>query len=116
MFVCSYGLKPHIKHTRKGKTHMNENKLLTIYGARLSKSGKHINLTLVEGENEQRKFYTACVKIGEQSKVHGTIDKNVKGEEEAIIVVPLLAPTKTEEAPKDQFDDLDQIDEDQIPF
>lgn len=116
MFVCSYGLKPHIKHTRKDKTHMNENKLLTIYGARLSKSGKHINLTLVEGENEQRKFYTACVKIGEQSKVHGAIDKNVKGEEEAIIVVPLLAPTKTEEAPKDQFDDLDQIDEDQIPF
>lgn len=114
MFVCSYGLKPHKTH-KKG-THMQENKLLTIYGARLSKSGKHINLTLVEGENAQRKFYTACVKIGEESKVHGTIDKNVKGEDEAVIIVPLLAPTKTEQPPRDQFDDLDQIDEDQILF
>lgn len=93
---------------------MNENKLLTIYGARLSKSGKHINLTLVEGEGNERKFYTACVKIDENSKVHGSIDKNTKGEDEAVVVVPLLE--KPKETPKDQFDDLDQIDEDQIPF
>ena len=95
---------------------MNENKLLTIYGARLSKSGKHINLTLVEGEGNERKFYTACVKIDESSKVHGVVRNTIEKGEEAIIVVPLLAPTKTEETPKDQFDDLDQIDEDQIPF
>ena len=114
MFVCSYGLKPHKTH-KKG-THMQENKLLTIYGARLSKSGKHINLTLVEGEDAQRKFYTACVKIDEESKVHGFIRNTIEGYKDVLIVVPLLAPTKTKETPKDQFDDLDQIDGDQIPF
>ena len=93
---------------------MNENKLLTIYGARLSKSGKHINLTLVEGEGNERKFYTACVKIDESSKVHGVVRNTIEKGEEAIIVVPLLE--KPKETPKDQFDDLDQIDEDQIPF
>ena len=71
---------------------MNENKLLTIYGARISKSGKHINLTLVSGEGDQRQFYTACVKIDEEAKAHGSIEGN-----EAIIVVPLLKQNKAVE-------------------
>ncbi len=83
---------------------MNENKLLTIYGARLSKSGKHINLTLVEGEGENKRYYTACVKVDADAKTHGSIKGN-----EAHIVVPML------EKPKDiDIDQLDQVDE--VPF
>ena len=66
-----------------------KNKLLTIYGARLSKSGQHINLTLVEGEGDQKQFYTACVKVDEEAKTHGNIEDN-----SAIIVVPLLQDKK----------------------
>ena len=72
---------------------MNENKLLTIYGARLSKNGHYINLTLVEGEGDQKRFYTACVKTDEQAKTHGHIEDN-----EAHIIVPLLS------SPKDDYD------------
>ena len=73
---------------------MKENTLLTIYGARISKSGKHINLTLVSGEGNQRQFYTACVKIDEEAKAHGSIEGN-----EAIIVVPMLESQKDEDTP-----------------
>lgn len=94
--VCVFirGLKPQ-KHTER-KTHMSENTLLTIYGARISKSGKHINLTLVSGEGDKKQFYTACVKIDESAKTHGSIEGD-----EAIIVVPLLHNNK--EAPKDDL-------------
>ena len=68
---------------------MKENTLLTIYGARISKSGKHINLTLVSGEGDQKQFYTACVKIDENAKIRGSVENN-----EAIIVVPMLRNDK----------------------
>lgn len=101
MFVCSYGAKNHL-NTRKGKTHMKENTLLTIYGARISKSGKHINLTLVSGEGDQKQFYTACVKIDEDAKTHGSIEDN-----KAIIVVPMLKQEKAE---------ADEMTEEDLPF
>ena len=88
---------------------MKENTLLTIYGARISKSGKHINLTLVSGEGDQKQFYTACVKIDEDAKTHGSVE-----DDEAIIVVPMLHNDK--EKPKDDFDELDQVDNDGLPF
>lgn len=84
-----------------------KNKLLTIYGARLSKSGQHINLTLVEGEGDQKQFYTACVKVDEESKTHGSIEGH-----EAIIVVPLLQDKKK----VDDFDQLDEITDEDLPF
>lgn len=80
---------------------MKENTLLTIYGARISKSGKHINLTLVSGEGDQKQFYTACVKIDENAKTHGSVE-----DDEAIIIVPLLHDQK----PKGQDDN------DGLPF
>lgn len=89
---------------------MNENKLITIYGARVSKSGKHINLTLVEGEGNQRKFYTACVKLDDQAKVHGIVRNTLNKGEEALIVVPILSANQAQ----DDFDKLDQVDE--VPF
>lgn len=74
-----------LKHTRKEQTHMSENKLLTIYGARLSKNGNYINLILVEGEAPNKRFYTACVKIDNTAKTHGFVD-----DVQAHIAVPLL--------------------------
>lgn len=62
-----------------------QNKLLTIYGARLSKNGQHINLTLVEGEGEAKTYYTACAKVDKNAKVHASIENAT-----AVIVVPLL--------------------------
>ena len=73
-----------------------KNKLLTIYGARVSQNGNKINLTLVEGEGDKKQFYTACVKIDEDAKTHGSIENN-----KAIIVVPLLNTEK-----QDNIDDL----------
>lgn len=80
---------------------MNENKLLTIYGARLSKSGQHINITLVEGEGENKRYYTTCVKVDGDAKTHGHIEGN-----KAHIVVPMLK----EDKPKD----IDEVDD--TPF
>ena len=64
---------------------MKENTLLTINGARKSKNGKYINLTLVSGEGQDKQFYTACVKFDNSKRVSGRID-----EDTAIIFVPLL--------------------------
>ena len=104
MFVCSHGAKKPPKHTRKEHTRMGENKLLTIYGARLSKSKKHITLTLVEGEGDKKQFFTACVKLDEDAKTHGSIDGD-----NAIVVVPLLKPNKADE-------DVNEDYEDGVPF
>ncbi len=71
---------------------MGENKLLTIYGARLSQNGKHVVLTLVEGEGDQKQFFTACAKLDQDAKTHATIEGD-----EAIIVVPLLKQNKAVE-------------------
>lgn len=68
---------------------MKENTLLTIYGARISKSGKYINLTLVNGEGKTKQFYTTCVKIEKKAKTRGSVEGN-----EAIIVVPMLQNDK----------------------
>lgn len=68
---------------------MKENTFLTIYGARISKSGKHINLTLVSGEGDQKSFYTACITINGNAKTHGSIL-----DDRAIIVVPMLCNNK----------------------
>lgn len=97
------GLKSHL-NTQERNTQMGENKLLTIYGARLSKSGKHITLTLVEGEGDKKQFFTACVKLDEDAKTHGSIDGD-----NAIIVVPLLKPNKADE-------DVNEDYEDGVPF
>ena len=92
MFVCSYGAKKPPKHTRKEHTRMGENKLLTIYGARLSQNGKHVVLTLVEGEGDQKQYFTACAKLDQDAKTHAKVEGD-----EAIIIVPLLKPSKAVE-------------------
>lgn len=81
-----------------------DTRLLTIYGARLSKSGKYINLSLVEGQGEEKHFFNACVKIDESAKTNGKV---VKGK--AIISVPMLNATKAKAKAK-------ATDEDELPF
>lgn len=41
---------------------MAKNDLLTIYGARISKDGKHANITLIRGE-EDKEYFTSCVSL-----------------------------------------------------
>lgn len=38
--------------------------LYSVYGARVSNSGKYINLSLVSGEEDEKQWATACVKRG----------------------------------------------------
>ena len=80
-----------------------DTRLLTIYGARLSKSGKYINLSLVEGQGEEKHFFNACVKIDESAKTNGKV---VKGK--AIISVHMLTVATQAKAKAN--------DEDAMPF
>lgn len=60
--------------------------LLSVYGARTSKSGKYLNLSLVKGEGDEKTFYNACVKM-----------ENVKLNDKdgyAVIKVKLLKESK----------------------
>ena len=91
---------------------MTESKsiLLSIYGARLSKDAKKIILTLVGGENNEKQFYTACVKLDNSQKT--TVELDTK-DEKAIFKIPLLKDNK--EVVKE--DKEKQIEDDQeLPF
>lgn len=73
------------------KKHEN---LLTVYGARVSKSGKYLTLTLIEGEADDKTFYNACIKLDKTAKTYAV----VKGEK-ASIVINLLKEDKNGEIP-----------------
>lgn len=73
------------------KKHEN---LLTVYGARVSKSGKYLTLTLIEGEGDDKTFYNACIKLDKTAKTYAV----VKGEK-ASIVINLLKEDKNGEIP-----------------
>lgn len=100
MFVCPCVAKNPQDTQERTHAYMLQNELLTIYGARLSKSGQHINIILVKGEGEAKQFFTACVKIDEEAKTHGEIDEG-----HAIITIPLLNDAKPSKS-KDELDDL----------
>lgn len=78
-----------------------ENDLLSIYGARLSKNGKYINVSLVSGDGKARKFYTVCVKVDKEAKTHGAIKNG-----NALISIPVLEVRKKAE----------ETSEDDLPF
>ena len=49
--------------------------LYSVYGARISQSGKYVNVSLVNGEDDEKQWATACVKKkGEYIKVKVTDD------------------------------------------
>lgn len=66
---------------------MNDKPLLNVFGARLSQDKKRIVLVLVTGQENDRKFYNACISMDVAKKTNGCIDIE---NNEAIIHVNLL--------------------------
>ncbi len=67
----------------------NETKteLLSIFGAKVSKDGTKLVLTLVSGENENKQFYNACIKLDNTQKTHAKVEDDG---EHALIKVMML--------------------------
>lgn len=74
--------------------------LFTIYGARLSKDEKRVNITIVTGEDEAKQWGNISVKLGATN----TKTKAVIKDGYAFIKVPLLEDKK------------DEIKDDELPF
>ena len=66
---------------------MNETKLLSIFGAKVSKDGTKLVLTLVSGEDESKQFYNACIKLDNSQKTRAKVEKDGK---HALIKVVML--------------------------
>ena len=81
---------------------MNETKLLSIFGAKVSKDGTKLVLTLVSGEDESKQFYNACIKLDNSQKRRAKVEKDGK---HALIKVVMLenkqlkAKSNTEDMP-----------------
>ena len=69
---------------------MNETKLLSIFGAKVSKDGTKLVLTLVSGEDESKQFYNACIKLDNSQKTRAKVEKDGK---HALIKVVMLENT-----------------------
>ena len=80
---------------------MKQNELLTIYGAKVSKDGKKVILTLVKGHDADKEFYSACVKLDNSGKVKVKVDNIHKV---AKFQVNLLLPSKKQENALDNDD------------
>ena len=78
-----------------------QNELLTIYGAKVSKDGKKVILTLVKGHDADKEFYSACVKLDNSGKVKAKVDAKNKV---AKFQVNLLTPSKKSEDALDNDD------------
>ena len=77
----------------------NGNSLFTVYGARLSKSGERVNVSLVRGKDDAKEWATISVKIGKSdAKVKAKIEGDF-----AYIKVPMLK----QDTKKDDADALD---------
>ena len=72
------------------------NQMLSIYGCRKSKSGNHLNITLVGNEGEKKVYYTACVKLDNSGKVKTKEGKTKNGDDVYLLSIPVLTPKKTE--------------------
>lgn len=88
------------KETKKQETKQdNGNTLFTVYGARLSKSGERVNVSLVRGKDDAKEWATISVKIGKSdAKVKAKIEGDF-----AYIKIPMLK----QDAKKDDADALD---------
>lgn len=88
------------KETKKQEViQENGNTLFTVYGARLSKSGERVNVSLVRGKDDAKEWATISVKIGKgDAKVKAKIEGNF-----AYIKIPMLK----QDTKKDDADALD---------
>ena len=82
------------KKTNKETKKENGNSLFTVYGARLSKSGERVNVSLVRGKDDAKEWATISVKIGKSdAKVKAKIEDGF-----AYIKVPMLKQDKNADA------------------
>lgn len=79
--------------THKGEK-MKTTKLLSIFGAKISKDGNKLVLTLVSGEDKEREYYNACIKLDNSQKTKVKVEKDV-----AILKVKMLKERNEEETP-----------------
>lgn len=78
-----------------------QNSLHTIYGARLSKDEKRVNISIVSGEEDAKQWGTISIKLGNTTtKTKATIKDGY-----AYIKVPMLEEKAKEE-----------VSEEEIPF
>lgn len=66
--------------------------LLNIYGAKISKSGNHVNITLVVGEGEQKEYFTTCVRLDNKNKVSAKVKDGY-----VLVKIPMLEDKKQDE-------------------
>ena len=90
----------------------NKNPLLTIYGCKVSKDGKKLVLTLVEGHEDNKNYYNACIKLDNTGKTHVKLDKDKK---HYLIKVELLKDQPKKQT-KSKDADVEAEDEGDIPF
>ena len=88
------------------------NQMLSIYGCRKSKSGNHLNITLIGNEGEKKVYFTACVKLDNSGKVKTKEGKTKEGHEVYLISIPVLTPKKAEVKADSAKDDTKE----ELPF
>lgn len=93
----------------------SNNKLLTIYGCKVSKDGNKLVLTLVEGRDDDKNYYNACIKLDNTGKTHVKLDKDKK---HYLIKVAILKDEKQTDKKKQtkSKEDVEVEDTDDIPF
>ena len=85
-------IKQTTKETKETKK-KNGNALFTVYGARLSKSGERVNVSLVRGKDEAKEWATISVKMGKSdAKVKAKIDGDF-----ALFKIPMLKPKEEDD-------------------
>ena len=67
------------------KNNTKRNKFHSIYGARLSKTGNHVNITLVSGEKDKREWVNCSVKIDSNARISAKVKDGF-----AYIKIPIL--------------------------
>lgn len=76
--------------TKKKET-KQDNKLFTTYGARLSKNGDRVNVSLVRGKDDKKEWALISIKLGKSSaKVKAKIEGDF-----ALIKIPMLKQDTT---------------------
>ena len=88
------------------------NQMLSIYGCRKSKSGNHLNITLIGNEGEKKVYFTACVKLDNTGKVKAKESKTKEGHEVYLLSIPVLTPKKAEVKADNAKDDTKE----DLPF
>lgn len=79
---------------KKKTEKQSDNALFTVYGARLSKSGERVNVSLVRGKDDAREWATISVKLkNADGKVKAKIDGDF-----ALLKIPMLKEKKDNDA------------------